>query len=446
MPRLPEELVEQILRGNVLLFIGEQLSTGNEHEPQIDDLVQEMVVRTGQNNATDYSFPEAAQAFEDKLGQHALIQYLRERYDPRTVGPLQAHRLIAQLSTCHLFVTTQFDGRLESAFHDAGRYVDVVIGSEEIPFENEGYAQLYRLRGVLDRPASLVLTEDAYETFYDEPSNVPIVLQGYLASKTILFLGYDLKDPHFRRLYRKVTRTLRGFARRSYAFGNGLPLQAASWCARRKIDVLEINVLDGLEYLVEQTQKPPVKEAIVTQLETDGVSPETPRLPYKLLDYYNSEDADNFFGRDYEIQQLTSLVHAHRLILLYGASGTGKTSLLLAGLTPRLVHSDTPHKTVYVRALQDPAQVIRNSITRQVSDRTLPADGSLVEFLAQATSALNAPLVVILDQFEEFFIRRSPLYQESQFVSCANGLGPFGCDELLQQAASNRLFIFGQPV
>ena len=50
---------------------------------------------------------------------------------------------------------------------------------------------------------------------------------------------------------------------------------------------------------------------------------------------------DLFFGRDDIVQTLTSQVKSSRLCVLVGASGVGKTSLLRAGLIPRLSHDDS---------------------------------------------------------------------------------------------------------
>jgi formylglycine-generating enzyme required for sulfatase activity len=136
-----------------------------------------------------------------------------------------------------------------------------------------------------------------------------------------------------------------------------------------------------------------------------------PERPYKLLDYYEARDASIFFGRAAEIQKLSSLIHAHRLVLLYGASGTGKTSLLLAGVVPCLEGADPPYETIYVRAVEDPALVIRRAVGRKLPQADLPQDCDLVDFLDAATRALDRTLVIVLDQFEEFFIRLSPEYR-----------------------------------
>jgi WD40 repeat protein len=69
------------------------------------------------------------------------------------------------------------------------------------------------------------------------------------------------------------------------------------------------------------------------------------RPPYPGLFCFDQEDAAIYFGRDQEIRQLIERLQAlrmqggGRLLLLLGASGSGKSSLLRAGLLPRLARS-----------------------------------------------------------------------------------------------------------
>ena len=51
---------------------------------------------------------------------------------------------------------------------------------------------------------------------------------------------------------------------------------------------------------------------------------------------YREDQKDFFFGRSSEIEQLTSLVLSTSAVLLYAQSGSGKSSLLQAGLVPSL--------------------------------------------------------------------------------------------------------------
>ena len=54
------------------------------------------------------------------------------------------------------------------------------------------------------------------------------------------------------------------------------------------------------------------------------------------LQSYTEAQSDIFYGRDEEIDRLTNLVKANTLTIVFGKSGTGKTSLLNAGVFPRL--------------------------------------------------------------------------------------------------------------
>ena len=84
------------------------------------------------------------------------------------------------------------------------------------------------------------------------------------------------------------------------------------------------------------------------------------RPPYKFLDYYEAKDADIFCGRDTESQIVARLAVQHRVLTLFGPSGAGKTSLLLAGVLPRLAAEGYGH--VYVRALDDPLPAVCKAV------------------------------------------------------------------------------------
>ena len=64
------------------------------------------------------------------------------------------------------------------------------------------------------------------------------------------------------------------------------------------------------------------------------------RYPFKFLDAYTKEDSDIFFGREEEIAYLYEMVFQTDLLLIYGASGTGKTSLIQCGLASKFQSHD----------------------------------------------------------------------------------------------------------
>jgi hypothetical protein len=281
-----------------------------------------------------------------------------------------------------------------------------VVGNAEVAYGDEQEVLLVWLWGKLDRPGSLIITEDDRRRFLVGRENLSDVLRGELARRTWLFLGFKAEDEWFRDFYDSVTRGLDRHRRRAYIVGATPSAYTRAWWAERA------QILDfGIEPFVTELSKQLAarkQPAPVTAQQEEQIAMPLPERPYKLLDHYDAKDTAIFFGRGRETQQLTSLIHAHRLVLLYGASGVGKTSLLLAGVLPRLEHADPAYEAISVRILNDPTGAIRRAVRRRLPDAGLPEDGPMVDFLDAATRALDRPIVLVLDQFEEFFTRFSP--------------------------------------
>ncbi|WP_158843649.1 nSTAND1 domain-containing NTPase [Saccharothrix deserti] len=76
--------------------------------------------------------------------------------------------------------------------------------------------------------------------------------------------------------------------------------------------------------------------------------PDEGHPPYSGLAAYGTEDAEWFFGRDHLLDDLEQRIAHRRLVAVFGASGAGKSSLLRAGLVPRMtgrVVVTTPSET-----------------------------------------------------------------------------------------------------
>jgi hypothetical protein len=103
--------------------------------------------------------------------------------------------------------------------------------------------------------------------------------------------------------------------------------------------------------------------------------------------------------------------------VLCGESGNGKTSFLQAGLWPRLPEQN--HRCVYVKCTElDPVEAIRQALLEQLAppdkDKLPP---SLPEMLEAAARLDARPLVVILDQFEQFFVHRPRKKDRAPFLA-----------------------------
>lgn len=152
---------------------------------------------------------------------------------------------------------------------------------------------------------------------------------------------------------------------------------------------------------------------------TDVVPAAPEAGPYKGLANFTEEDAAFFFGREREREIIIANLRARRITLLYGASGVGKTSLLRAGVVPDLLELakesveelGTPEfiPVVFSAWRDDPLvgliEAIEASVQRFVDTPLhIPRLGGLVNAIELAADVSDAYLLVILDQFEEYFL------------------------------------------
>jgi len=141
--------------------------------------------------------------------------------------------------------------------------------------------------------------------------------------------------------------------------------------------------------------------------------------PWLGLDSFSEETRQFFHGREEEIGELARRVQRKTLAILFGQSGLGKTSILRAGIVPRLRREGYCPVYVridYARESPSPSQQIKQAIfraTEGVGRWTRPGSAvpgeSLWEFLHHRDDFLvdgegkTLTPLVIFDQFEEIF-------------------------------------------
>jgi WD40 repeat protein len=142
--------------------------------------------------------------------------------------------------------------------------------------------------------------------------------------------------------------------------------------------------------------------------------------PYKGLAPYSEEDAPFFFGRRAETEIITANLTASRLTLLYGASGVGKSSVIQAGVARRLrqealdnvAASGRPEiiPVIFGSWHDDPVKGFRERVKATVRGLCPdaipdpPPVASLTDALEHWIQYTQSDLLIVLDQFEEYFL------------------------------------------
>ena len=167
-----------------------------------------------------------------------------------------------------------------------------------------------------------------------------------------------------------------------------------------------------------------INQYIITQ--KSGVEIQAQTLitgsPYLGLRKFEVDDKDRFFGRDNWIIELTDYLKQKNVLLLLGASGSGKSSLVQAGLIPKLkdnfganklvnltfVPDVNPFESFYGCLLANRYKQYQAKLAQAVKEETLI---KVVEGLKN-----NSDLwFIFIDQFEELFTR-TPKTERDIFI------------------------------
>ena len=183
---------------------------------------------------------------------------------------------------------------------------------------------------------------------------------------------------------------------------------------------------EGLERLRQQL----VEIALSSQ---GGLPWDSSRPPYPGLPSFEEEDAAIYFGRETEIRLLIERLNARRslggvgMLVLLGSSGAGKSSLLRAGVVPRLRRAG--HQWIVVppfRPQRKPLQALALALEQALGGGSAPIsladqlrqalrNGSQQSLLARiandlrrAAGANEACILLAIDQGEELFLEAEP--------------------------------------
>ncbi|MDM0053663.1 TIR domain-containing protein [Variovorax sp. J22R115] len=157
--------------------------------------------------------------------------------------------------------------------------------------------------------------------------------------------------------------------------------------------------------------------------------------PYRGLNYFREEDAAFFFGREAATAQLVEAVGHHRLVAVVGASGSGKSSVVRAGLVPALrarredaweivtlVPNDRPlyNLSAALLPLLEPgvSEVDRLGETKKLADRIQAGEIQLRDVVQRVLELQPGTqrLLLVVDQWEELFTLTENAEQRQCFI------------------------------
>lgn len=206
------------------------------------------------------------------------------------------------------------------------------------------------------------------------------------------------------------------------------------------VDMREDAYANGLTELVEQLK---LTAQIVSSSKVEKQPPTrsepqlppnfVPRNPYKGLAAFTEADARDFFGRDALITELIETLTLKkdepRFLAVIGASGSGKSSVIMGGLIPRLRNGSIPDSEnwVFLEPMVPGTQPIENltisladvfpNKSQMVIREDLDNPNSRGLYTLAKQTAKNTKMLLYIDQFEELFTQTSSEHERQHFIN-----------------------------
>jgi hypothetical protein len=146
--------------------------------------------------------------------------------------------------------------------------------------------------------------------------------------------------------------------------------------------------------------------------------------PYVGLEAFREKDSRHFFGRAERIEVMLGFLRTRRFVAVVGPSGSGKSSIVLGGVLPKLKAGAIEGSSAwrYLPSFVPGSEPLKNLAASLVREGGPPVDTIASKFLTDPkalsgiASAEGTPFVVAIDQFEEIFTLCEDLAARTAFA------------------------------
>jgi hypothetical protein len=417
MPDFVNNLAQLIVTDNAILLVGGRFRLAADQPLFIDQIAEALAVQIDYKRE-DRSLSAVARDFEVLRGRRELVLAIRETMENLGARSTPLLQLLADAVVPYSkVITSLFDQTLERSFDGSGKPYVLIVRDTDLTSFDESKITLIKIQGSIEQPDSLIITEDDIDQFIERLPTLSDLIRAYFATKALIFIGYDLESDLFKRFFRQVARKMGAFSRSAYAIVSE-PLDEVTTRYWEQQNV-ELHHQDPLAFLEEVAQTihnltgTPEGQPIHPLAKLAAADPPLPTRPYKGLESFTPADSPIFAGREIESERLVNRILANRLVVVYGGSGSGKTSLLQAGVLSRLA----ARRALLVDLSPNPDVPLPAGIEAGLEDAAKAAGlvpttaGELPGKLRAYQQAIDGPVVVVLDPFEQVLVNYTPEIQ-----------------------------------
>jgi len=215
---MPADLLQAVVDRRAVIFAGAGVSTEDKLVTRLtmyDDLRTDPSIEM----PADAPFPDVMARFEEKYGRSELLQYILKRFDTVRAMPeaekfaSRFHQQLAPIPQLDQIYTTNWDTYFE-------RYTRAlpIVTDADFAFWDLPRRKVFKLHGSIDNVSTIIATAGDYTRRIRELSRglLGATLRLALGTKTVIFVGYSLRDSDFSHIYRYLARNMGDILPRSY--------------------------------------------------------------------------------------------------------------------------------------------------------------------------------------------------------------------------------------
>ena len=214
---IPEPLLNAIQTKRCLLFLGAGFSKNAELPDGLSmPSWKELAVTLSEEIHDKSDDPlKVASNYARQFGKNQLIRRLSELLHVDHAKPGKIHEKLTTMIAFDTIVTTNFEFLIEKAY--SNKPIQTIVGDEHIgKYSPSTHTNIIKIHGDFTHHGDIVVTQEDYDGFLEKHPVLASTLAFWFSTKTPLFIGYSLSDPHFQQLRKILKKQLGDFMNKGY--------------------------------------------------------------------------------------------------------------------------------------------------------------------------------------------------------------------------------------
>ena len=253
-----ESLFQSISKGEVVLWAGAGLSlyAGLPSGARLREILYEGLTplekeEVRKNSDLSHLTDEICKL---KGNRNYIIKVLTSTFT-KDFSSTETHKIISKIPHFRNIITTNYDRLFENAY---GNKLNLIFSDNHTPYIDDKKVNLFKIHGDLSDPDSIIITKSDYNRFFEndtEQNTIWNIIKGIVATKSILFIGYNLEDSNVEVIFNKIKNKTGKNGKECYFVAPNIPPIKSVNLEKANIHPISLTEEKFFEELIEYLRK-----------------------------------------------------------------------------------------------------------------------------------------------------------------------------------------------